>query len=158
MGAIKRGLFGGLNPKRLLGVESLKVQTKAVKQIFKGLRQLSTKGSDTTETFEECMERYSLSEEDLQQRMKKSLQTVKICFGLALPVLGYMFYQFGHVGSMLGGLSCILLLLFLLVTAFREHFNLFQMRQRRLGCTFQEWFRSLTGKTKKEMDSRKENL
>ena len=61
-----------------------------------------------------------------------------ICGLLTIPMLAYAVYVF-HSGFYLPGFVCLMLTALAGAHCFREHFNRFQMRQRRLGCTFQEW-------------------
>ncbi len=142
---VKSILGRGLNPKQWLGIESLKQQTKVLSQTFKSailLKDQEHSDHYKPASFEECLQHYQISEDDLKIKMRNSLWTAYFCLGLSVGTLSYMLYQFGH-HMLLGALMCITLTLLLWVMALREHFYFFQMRQRRLGCTLKEWFSSL---------------
>ena len=142
---IKSILGRGLNPKKWLGISTLKQDTSVLSQTFKSAILLKDKDhSDHYKptSFDECMRHYNVSEDDLKLKMRNSLWTVYFCLGLSVGTLSYMVYQFSH-HMFLGGVMCITLTFLLWVMALREHFYLYEMRQRRLGCTLKEWFKSL---------------
>jgi len=139
---LKAGFISSLNPKKIIGLDSLKQQTSLLGSIFKTAFGRKNKDAYQPESFQDAMDHYNVSEEALEKRMRNSLYTVYFCLSLSLITLSYSFYQFS-VPSFVGGLMCIVLTILLWSMAFREHFNLFQMRQRRLGCSFKEWFQSL---------------
>lgn len=97
------------------------------------------KATQERETFEESVARYELSEADLQRKMKELLRVVIFCLGLSLATIFMACFQFSN-GHTVAGLTCLMLTLVLWAQAFREHFNYFQIKQRRLGCTIKEWF------------------
>lgn len=141
-----KSIFGrGLNPKQWLGVNNLKQQTAQLSQTFKSSILLKDKEHThhyQPTSFEDCLKHYHLSEDDLKTKMRNSLWTVYFCLGLSVGTLSYMFYQIKH-HMILSAFMCVTLTFLLWVMALREHFYLFQMRQRRLGCTLKEWFGSL---------------
>lgn len=137
---MKKRFFSGLNPVRWVGMDQIKGNGHAITDITKKLFD-NTKGSQqkSPKSFEEAMRRYGLNEADLQKRMQLSLRLVYFCLGFSVLLIGYTIYLFvSHL--VLSGFVTIMLTLLLWAYAFREHFNYFQMKQRRLGCTFHEWF------------------
>jgi intracellular multiplication protein IcmV len=93
------------------------------------------------ETFEESMERQGLTEEDIEQRKqeftKLSLSFVVIGFLIVVYGLAMLFY--GHYWQTI---ISLFIAMYAFSQAFRFHFWLFQLRNRKLGCTFKEWFNS----------------
>jgi len=139
--AMKKGFFSGLNPFRWVGMEQIKGNGQAIGDITKKLFDSSgnSKKRNPPKTFDEAMQRYGLSEADLQKRMRSSLRLAYFCLGFSALLIIYTIYLFfSHL--VLSGFVTIILTLLLWAYAFREHFNYFQMKQRRLGCTFNEWF------------------
>ena len=135
---VKKGLFSGLNPIRWVGYEQIAANGRTIKNIVNGITK-STKSTYHPMTFEECMQHYNLTEDDIKKRMKNSRIVAIICLSLSICMTVYMFYLFvRHLP--LSAIICAVLTLVLLAYAFREHFNYFQMKQRRLGCTFKDWF------------------
>ncbi len=144
---LKTGLFSGLSPKRWVGYDQIKRDTVGVGQIAKEVfRHEKTAGRK--ETFDEAMKRFNLTEDDIKKRMKSAKQLVGIFLGFGGLLFLYLIYQWTTV-RILDGFICLVLMLLVLTYAFKEHFNLFQMRHRRLGCTYKEWFRSMFKKGSK---------
>ena len=141
---LKVTFISALNPVRWLGMSSLKQQSSAagklIKSTFKG-GAVDGDGFKPT-SFDDCMRHYKVDEQGLKRMKRNSLYTTYFCLTLSLFTLGYMFYLFAH-GTSIGGIMCIVLTILLWAMATRESFNLYQMNQRRLGCTFKEWFKSL---------------
>ncbi len=94
-----------------------------------------------SETFEEAMERLKLSETDITHRKKEFLRLVCFFSVTALLLLGYSFYWLRQM-AISATLISFCLAGFCLAQAFRFHFWYFQMSQRKLGCTLQEWWDS----------------
>ncbi|PHQ80774.1 MAG: type IV secretion protein IcmV [Coxiella sp. (in: Bacteria)] len=142
---LKNGFFGGLNPKRILGVDSLKSQTQSLKAVYKSAFKGTKSDAYKPTSFDDCLTHYNVTQSGLEKRMRNAKWTVYFCLGLSAITVSSMFYQFLH-HTLSGGVMCVVLTLILWMMSFREHFNLFQMRQRRLGCTVTEWFNSLFNK------------
>lgn len=136
--ALKKGVGSGLNPKKWVGFNQLKSDSTTLSNIFRGVFKRSEKAAEKKETFEEAVKRFNLTEKDIQKRMKSAKELVMIFLGLGGLLLFYTFYQWAS-GRVISGFICLTLSLLTLAYAFREHFNLFQMRNRRLGCTYKEW-------------------
>ena len=93
------------------------------------------------ETFEEAMNRLNLTEEDIKKRTIEFNRLIAIMLTLFFLIISYGIYL-AWQGSWSGFLPCISMSLFVLGLAFRYHFWLFQIKQRKLGCTFREWLDS----------------
>ncbi len=144
---LKFGFLDGVNPKKIMGPESVKMQTKIMSDSFKSAFKRNKKEKYTPTSFEDCMQHYNISEADLKKRIKNANYTVSFCMGLSLLTLVSLVYQcMQH--SISGAVLSLTLALLLWAMAFREHYNLFQMRERKLGCTVKEWFNSLFKKNK----------
>lgn len=93
------------------------------------------------ETFEEAVERMNLTELDLEDRKKMFRTQVYLYLGVGLAVLAYtvwLAFSGYYVETFLAFLVAVMSMAY----AFRSHFWLFQMKQRRLGCTFKEYLDS----------------
>lgn len=141
---LKTSFVSALNPMRWIGIGSLKQQSSTAGKLIKSTFKTSDKESETYKpsSFEDCMKHYNVDEEGLEKLKRNALYTTYFCLGLSLITLSYMFYLFTHATAV-GGIMCLVLTLLLWAMATRESFNLYQMNQRRLGCTFKEWFKSL---------------
>lgn len=138
---VKKGLFSGLNPMRWIGYEQIATNAKTIKNIASGLAKPNKNAYQPT-SFEDALQHYGLTEADLKKRMKNSFRLSLVCLGLSVLMIIYMVIMFKrHLP--LAGIMCVMLTLLLWAYSFREHFNYFQMKQRRLGCTFKEWFSAI---------------
>ncbi len=99
------------------------------------------KKANTVETFEEAMQRLDLTENDLIERQKEFTRLCYFFIFIAMTIIVYALYMAFH-GSMTTSLISFCLALYALTQAFRFHFWLFQLRNRKLGCTIKEWMNS----------------
>lgn len=90
------------------------------------------------ETFSEAMIRLNLTEEDLQQRKKEFSRLFYFFLLISLAIIGYAVYLASnhHFG---GCLISFCLACYTLSQAFKWNFWLFQIRNRKLGCSVKEW-------------------
>ena len=91
------------------------------------------------ETFEEAARRLELTKADLKRKEKAFLRSALIYFFGGILVCLYALYQF-YTGSVIIGLITFLASTMFFVHAFICHFKFFQIKKRKLGCTFKEWF------------------
>jgi len=95
----------------------------------------------TNESFEEAIKRYGLSEQDLRARMRSYFRVAILC--VALGVLAFLWMIYLFIKEMIfPGFVALALASLMFSYGFREHFQYFQIQQRRLGCTVREWFSS----------------
>lgn len=97
--------------------------------------------STYAETFEEAMQRLGLTEEDLAHRKKEYTQLFYFFLVLFGTVVLYALYM-GFNGHLIASLISFCLSLYCLTQAFRFHFWLFQIKNRKLGCSIKEWINS----------------
>lgn len=91
-----------------------------------------------SETFEEALKRLELTEADLLQRQKEFSQLFYFFMTLSLVIMFYgLFLAF--TSTMAATLIAFCLSLYTFSQAFRFHFWLFQLKNRKLGCTIKEW-------------------
>lgn len=89
-------------------------------------------------TFTQAMQKYNLTETDLAER-KKIFQIQLIIYGIgSILVAGYTYYLIKEGHWMSIALS-VVLLVYLVLSALKSHFWIFQIKNRKLGCTLQEW-------------------
>lgn len=146
--AMGRGVASGFRVNRWLGTNRIKGSAKSVKEIATTLFDNEKAEEVKNLNFEECLKHYNMTEADLELRMKQAKKWVAFCLATTVLAFGYMFYEF-HANELIATFVCFMIGVLTIAYAFREHFNLFQMRQRRLGCTVSEWFTSLISRGKK---------
>lgn len=98
------------------------------------------------ESFAEAQRRLKLTDDNVAIRGRALLRTSLIMLCLAILLFCYTIYHFIW-GSIHSGILSFSLFLLSMGFAFRYHFWYFQITQRKLGCTFNDWVRQgLMGK------------
>jgi len=90
------------------------------------------------ETFEEAMRRLNLTEENIQSAEKQYF-LMALCFGAVGFILGLFCIIFLFKGFFAATLIAFGLTALIFAQAFKYHFWYFQIKHRKLGCTFEEW-------------------
>ena len=126
-----------------IGPENYKKSFESCKSIIKDVFKRSK--ATNPETFDEALERMSITEADLRERYLDYQKMYYLFISISLALFLYSFYLLftGYYFAFFLGLAVTALSL---VQAFKRHFWMFQVRQRRLGCTLREWWRDLNGK------------
>lgn len=119
-----------------MGYKQIKEQTKGLWGVIKGL--FVPGKPDTTESFAEALKRLNITEEGLLIRKKRFMLMMFLWVAIAILILVYAIYLAG-LHSWHGFISCVAISLIAWVYAFRYNFWVFQIKQRRLGCTFRDW-------------------
>lgn len=132
------------NPSAWIGVNELKTSTTIIWGIVKDL--ITPAKPERVETFEEAMHRLHLTEKDLRKQGQIYFLYALLFVGLAVSSLVIGFYFLFHHKTIAGWLLTICVSALFGVQAFRFHFWYFQIKHRKLGCTFEEW---ISGKTNK---------
>lgn len=97
--------------------------------------------STRKESFEQAVDRLALTEEDIEQRKREFTKLTIAFIVIAILILGYggvMLYK----GKAWITLIAAFLSIYAFSQAFRFHFWLFQLKNKKLGCTFSEWMNS----------------
>jgi len=92
-----------------------------------------------TETFEEALERMPLKETDLNARCKEFIFLTAFFLLVAIAILTYACWLVGHQHYKAFAVATAVSFV-AIAQAIRYHFWLFQIKQRRLGCSLKEWF------------------
>ena len=142
----KRGFFRGLtstffdvprwvNAKQY--VETNKTLYKRIKDVF------SIAKAQREETFEAAMHRLKVTEQDLKERVPANQRALTILLSFIVVLCLYGFYLMFH-GAVAGTLVVLAVIALSAVRAFQYSFWNFQIKNRKLGCSFKDW---LSGKT-----------
>lgn len=92
------------------------------------------------ESFKEIQHRLHLNDSDLMARQIGLLRLSKLMLCGAILLFGYTIYLFAD-GGWRGGVVGLIVTAIAIVLAFRYHFWYFLIKERKLGCTFQEWYK-----------------
>ncbi|QRN02861.1 type IV secretion protein IcmV [Legionella sp. MW5194] len=98
------------------------------------------KTTGSGESFKMAMAKYNLSEKDLVAQQKALFRLSILMFIAAILVFSYAVYHVIY-GSISAVIISLVVMLIALTLAFRYHFWYYQIKVRKLGCTFREWFR-----------------
>jgi intracellular multiplication protein IcmV len=125
------------NPSAWLGYGQLKESTSAIWGVIKTL--FVPAKPQRTETFEEAMVRFNVTEDELKEKQNVFLTYAYgfVLFAVCSFVIG--FFLLIHHKTVLGWLLALAVTTLFLSQAFRYHFWYFQIKNRKLGCTFKEW-------------------
>lgn len=109
--------------------------------LYKGAKRLFVLEEATeTESFEAAKKRLKLTDNDLLIKQKGLLRLTITMMIVAIFIFCYAIYLF-YTGSFKGGILGVIVTLIALTLAFRYHFWYFQIKEKKLGCTFHEWFK-----------------
>lgn len=92
------------------------------------------------QSFDEVLKQNGLSEEQLQKK-QKALLRLSILMGVLAAI--FFFYSIYLIvqGSWHAMFLGVVVMMLATVFAFRYHFWYFQIKERKLGCSFSEWFK-----------------
>lgn len=139
---VKNTAKNNVNVKSWASWDTIKANSKVVNSLVNDLKAPDKNAPRIKKTFDEAMKQYGLSEKDIALQMKQSFAVAAVCALLGLSAFGWMILLL-FKAMFLSSLVAFSLSALMLAYAFREHFNYFQLKQRRLSCTFNEWFSSL---------------
>lgn len=96
--------------------------------------------AEGSESFNEAISTLKLSEEDLTAKQNSLYRLSMVMLSIALIIFMYSGYQL-YVVHIKASLVSLIVMMIALALAFRYHFWYFQIKKRKLGCTFKEWYR-----------------
>ncbi|MGL5743390.1 MAG: type IVB secretion system protein IcmV [Legionella sp.] len=92
------------------------------------------------ESFDEAMKKLELTDESILVKQRSLFRLSIVMVVVACLILIYAGYQL-FMGSIKAFILSLIVTMIALILAFRYHFWYFQMKQRKLGCTLDEWYR-----------------
>ena len=92
------------------------------------------------ESFDEAATKLNLSDAALMTKQKALFRLSIVMLIAAGLILSYAGYQLFY-GSFPAVIVSLIVTLIALTLAFRYHFWYYQIKNRKLGCTFDEWFK-----------------
>ncbi len=125
------------NPMGWLGYGMLKAQFQLSRDI---LKETFTPAEAThKESFAESLKRLKLTEADITQTAFRFFICSIVFVVCGVATIGFSFYLLIHQGSFAGWILGLVSATLFFVFAFRYSFWHFQIKHRKLGCTFAEW-------------------
>jgi intracellular multiplication protein IcmV len=147
-GKIKGFVKKRFNPARWLSLPEITRSASHIVDMVKVLLSLKKPNSKRVETFLEAQARLHVSDSQLADRHKSLRFASKCYFFLGFLVLLYAYHLVFNSGVVAGGLCTSTVSGPLFALSFKNSFNAYQIRRRRLGCTVEEWFRDNFGMAK----------
>lgn len=124
-------------------VEDLKNSNRNIVGAVK--RILSPEEAEHEESFDDAMKRLNLSDADIKKSISRYQTYVGLFLLIAILLFSYSFYLlFAHI-SIIGFLLSLTATVFCLTQAFRFDFWAYQMKNRKLGVSFNEWKQHVLG-------------
>lgn len=109
--------------------------------LLNGFKKLFVPEKDIeTESFDEATNKLDINDASLLAKQNALFRLSILMLIVAFGILGYAGYQLFY-GSFKAMLVSLVVTFIALTLAFRYHFWYFQIKSRKLGCTFDEWFR-----------------
>lgn len=133
---IAAGLANIFRLRFWLDVERITGFTQYVKQLAQKLFVLQE--SKVGESFDEATARFKLTDEVLAKREQALLRVSFLMLMFTICLVGYSVYQMIY-GSILGVILSLVVACIALALAFRYHFWHFQIKAKKLGCSWQVW-------------------
>lgn len=93
-----------------------------------------------TESFETAQKKMNLTDAELVGRQRALLRLSLLMVLISGLIFSYSIYHFINAHFKAGMISLVVMMI-AVTLAFRYHFWYFQIKNRKLGCTIQEWFR-----------------
>ena len=121
-----------------LGVDQIKDSTRNIKEV--GRTIFIPQQADFPETFEEALVRLNITAEQLEQRKKEFTRLMIIYLLVAAIIFGYGIYIVAYYRNFMGFFMAFAITLYALTHAFRYNFWIYQIKNKKLGCTLRDWF------------------
>lgn len=137
LGGVKKIMKPLVDVPRWIGYSHLKATSQSVFSLVK--KYFVPEQKQRTESFAAALARLQLTEADLSQRAKQFRRLMWLWVFLFALSMSYSLYLLS-VNALRGFFPGIGVAVITLTQVFRYHFWIFQIEQRRLGCTFRDWF------------------
>ena len=134
--------------KKLLLIDALKMQSKAIIGLITNLFSVPT--SQTNICYDD-LKRLDINDDKLILITKKLRLIYKGCLAVAAVIFIYCLWL---LNSKLYWLSLLAFsaVILSLAQAFKHHFWLYQIKQKRFGCSFKDWLLGFTHQREKKND------
>lgn len=125
------------NPRAWLDVDGVRTSTRNLWVI---IRDLFVQPTPTRrETFSEAKKRLNLTDAELKNIGQRYQLFSYMFLLLGITVLVFSFYLFIYHFTISGFILGVVTALLFFGQAFRYNFYYFQIKHKKLGCTFKEW-------------------
>lgn len=123
--------------KGMMSYNNIKIGADFVQGM--GQAVLKKSEDELRESFEEAIARQGLTLEHVQNMQRIYLRNAIIYFLIGLSLACYSIWCFIN-GYFNAGIIDLTLTAYIFVCCIKSHFWYFQIKQKKLGCTFKEWY------------------
>lgn len=109
--------------------------------LFAGIKKMFVPDKATeVESFDSAVKRLDITDADLEKKQTALFRLSMLMVVVGLLIGGYSIYHLFY-GTFRATIVSLVVMMIAFVLAFRYHFWYFQIKQRKLGCTLQDWYR-----------------
>jgi intracellular multiplication protein IcmV len=142
-GFFKRSVVYLFDFRKGANVDAIKANAQFIGSTFKELyRKPTTENTALAlgiKTFDDFMQRFQLSEADIQARCRTHFRMFLAYFMCFCGFLAYTIYFIMVSNKIMAAFAALAITSVMLTYAIREHYWYMQMKIRKVGCTFREW-------------------
>lgn len=129
-----------INIRRWFDWDRTKSFTIALKNAIKFLFVPQEVSTTSIESFDTAVNKLNLTDEELLVKQNSLYRLSLLMLSIAVLIFIYSLYQLFYGSFKAFGVSLVVTSIGLTL-AFRYHFWYFQVKHKKLGCTFNEWYR-----------------
>ncbi len=126
------------NLRKMVDYDNVAIFTQYIVRLIKTYFVPGAIEPTSTTSFDDACRQFGLSKAELVAKQKNLLRLSLCMLLLSCAFLAYSIYHMVN-GTLLAFFPSLTLAVVSLALAFRYHFWYFQIKQRKLGCTFNEW-------------------
>ena len=132
-------IFSGWNVSKWAGLSALKKSTSTVADLSKAVLSSSDGDKEPLSDWDALMTKMQLTPEKLQKKIQFSILCYRFYASCGLALFLYSFYLFAKF-PVLSGLCSVVFSILMFAHAFREHYFVFNCRQKKIKSSVSEWF------------------
>ncbi len=134
--------------RQMVGVREISNAATAINDV--ALRLVGGKEPKNPTTFADAVARLQLTEAEIDEKAQSLFRMAMFFLAFAVGMFAYAMYLFWQ-SSPHGAFAATGISLVIFAMAFRYHFWFFQVKHRKLGCTFKEWWNSSVDGSKQQI-------
>ena len=144
-GPIKMFFKSFVDVRRWISYDEISTNAKTTFGLFKRFFSRREDRTIYQETYEESVIRLNMNDAQLARRKKIFLYSALVYLIFAIILFVHLVYLLVRM-RLYTAFFDLVLLSFVSITAYREHFWYMQMQKRKLGCNFREWLYFVLGR------------
>lgn len=131
------------NPSSWFDLKFFLMQNATIKEVVRNMMTPAT--PELEETFDAAMKRQGVQDKDIKPMSKRYRTYALTFFAIGAILFLYAFYLLFRYVTITGWMLGIAISAFMLAQAFKYDFYALQLKQRKLGLTFDDWLQHTLG-------------